>query len=165
MNPREHRHIDTMSRSGSFSALLALAAFATVLLGTSSASIAGTCQDKLVGNSYDCIYVFNFGQSGNTVGIVTEGNCVKFVNRGPSTNFSMVGVLGSLSSKFGCACQTTGGIYSSDLSPDAYECVGDSAGNIVQFHGKVDSGGLQGQASEENGTYIVFDCGKTSACD
>jgi hypothetical protein len=142
---------------------------AALLLVTSFKSWGGTCQNKLVGNSYDCTYAFYSGQSGITIGIITDGNCVKFVNRGPSANFSMVGVLGSLTSKFGCACQTTSNLITApslDISANAFECVGDSAGNIVQFHGKVVPGGLSGQASEENGTYIVFDCKKlSSSCE
>lgn len=150
-----------MRRSACFLVLVA-----AVFLCASSESSSGTCQDKLVGNSYDCTYAFYFGQSGATIGITTEGNCVKFEDGGLSANFSWVGVLGSLSSKFGCACQTTNDLpfsRSLNISANTFECVGDSAGNLVQFHGKVDSGGLYGQGSEENGAYIVFNCEKLSA--
>ncbi len=157
----------TMTLSTSFLALLVLSTFVTVLLCTSSESSGGTCQDKLVGNSYDCTYAFNFGQSGIGVGFITKHNCVEFVTGGLSENFDLVGVLGSLASEFGCACQTTGGLDARSLhiSANAYECVGGSSGNVVQFHGKIDSNRLHGQASEENGAYIVFDCKKLStAC-
>jgi hypothetical protein len=147
-------------RSASF-----LVVVAAVLLCTSSKSSGGTCKEKLVGNSYDCTYAFYYGQSGPTIGFLT-GGCVKFVNGGLSENFSWVGVSGSLSSEFGCACQTTNDVPFSpslNLSANAFECVGDSAGDIVQFHGKVDSGVLYGQGSEEHGEYVVFDCEKLPA--
>ena len=147
-----------MRRSVSFLALVA-----TVLLCAAPRLQGGTCQDRLVGNSYDCTYEFNFGQSGVGGGVIAKHNCVEFVTGGLSENFDLVGVDGSLASEFGCACETTGGLKSPSLhiSQNAFECVGDS----VQFHGKIDSNRLHGQASEEGGVFIVFDCKKLStAC-
>lgn|SRR5208282_620896 len=150
-----------MIRSASFLVLVA-----AVLLCTSSESLGGTCQDKLVGNSYDCTYAFYSGQSGVTIGITTEHNCMEFVTGELSENFDLVNL--GFPVDLGCACQTTGvriAPPSLDISANAFEYVGDSAGNLVQFHGKIDSNRLHGQASEESGVFIVFDCKKLSmAC-
>jgi len=139
---------------------------ATVLLCMSSESSAGTCRDKLVGNFYDCTYAFNSGQSGVGGGFITEHNCVEFVTGGLSENFDLVSL--GFPVDLGCACQTTSDAvitHRLDISAEDFECVGDSAGNLVQFHGKIDSNRLHGQASEESGVYIVFDCKKLSmAC-
>jgi len=147
-----------MRRSASFLVLVA-----ALLLVTSSRSSGGTCQNKLVGNSYDCTYAFNFGQSGVGVGTITNHNCVKFVTGGLSGNFDLVSL--GFPVDLGCACQTTTARIiqpSLDISANAFECVGDSAGNLVQFHGQLDSNRLHGQASDESGTYIDFDCKKLS---
>ena len=149
-----------MRRSASFLVLVA-----ALLLVTSSRSSGGTCQNKLVGNSYDCTYAFNFGQSGVGVGTITNHNCVKFVTGGLSGNFDLVSL--GFPVDLGCACQTTDDrILSFGISANTFECVGDSAGNFVQFHGKLDSNRLHGQASEQDGTYIIFDCKKlSSSCE
>jgi hypothetical protein len=142
-----------MRRSASFLVLVA-----GVLLCTSSKSSGGTCQNKLVGSFYDCTYAFNFGQSGVGGGTITKHNCMEFVTGGLSENFDLVsqGFPGDL----GCACQTTDTrMFSFNISANTFECVGDS----IEFHGRVDSDKLHGQASEENGVYIVFDCKKLSA--
>ena len=142
-----------MRRSARF---LVLAA--GVLLCTWSKSSGGTCQNKLVGSFYDCTYAFNFGQSGVGGGTITKHNCMEFVTGGLSENFDLVsqGFPGDL----GCACQTTDTrMFSFNISANTFECVGDS----IEFHGRVDSDKLHGQASEENGVYIVFDCKKLSA--
>jgi hypothetical protein len=153
-----------MKRSARFLAFVALSALVTVLLCTSSESSGGTCQDKLVGNSYDCTYAFNSGQSGVGGGSITKHNCAKFVTGGLSENFDLVSL--GFPVDLGCACQTTDTrIFSFTISANTFECVGDSAGNLVQFHGKINSNRLHGQASEEGGVYIVFDCKKLSmAC-
>ena len=145
-----------MTRSASFLVLVA-----AVWLCASSESWGGTCQDKLVGNFYDCTYGYNFGQSGFGGGLVTKHNCAEFVTGGLSQNFDLVSL--GFPVDLGCACQTTNTrIFSFNISADTFECVGDSAGNLVQFHGKIDSNRLHGQASEESGAYIVFDCKKLS---
>ena len=133
-----------------------------VLLSASSAWSGGTCQDKLVGNFFDCTYAYHVGQSGHGLGSITKHNCVEFVTGGLSENFDLVG---GFPSDLGCACQTTDTRiepHSLDISANAFECVGDSAGDQVQFHGKIDSNRLHGQASDESGVYIVFDCKKLS---
>jgi len=146
-----------MRRSVSF---LILAA--AVSLYTSSESSGGTCHDVLVGNYYDCSYAYWTGQSVHGIGIITRHNCLEFVTGGLSDNFDLVSL--GFPSDLGCACQTTGTRIappSLDLSGNAFECVGDS----VQFHGSIDSNRVHGQASEDDGTYIVFDCKKLSmAC-
>jgi hypothetical protein len=148
-----------MKRSVSFLILVA-----AVLLYTSSESSGGSCQDKLVGNYYDCSYAITSGQSGPSIGFITRHNCVEFITGGLSSNFDLVGSLGSSDGDLGCACQTTSDALFTpklDISAKDFECVGDS----VQFHGRIDSNRLHGQASEDNGTYIVFDCKKLSmAC-
>ena len=148
-----------MRRSASFLVLMA-----AVLLCTSPESSGGTCQDKLVGNSYDCTYAFNSGQSGVTIGVITEHNCMEFVTGELSGNFDLVSL--GFPVDLGCACQTTGDRIAPrflHISANAFECVGDSAGNLVQFHGKIDSNRLHGQASEESGVFIDFDCKKLSS--
>lgn len=143
-----------MRRSASFLILVA-----AVLLYTSSESSGGICQDKLVGNFYDCSYAITSGQSGHGLGTTTKHNCVEFVTGGLSENFDLVGSLASSDGDLGCACQTTSDALLTpklDISAEDFECVGDS----VQFHGRIDSNRLHGQASEDNGTYIVFDCKK-----
>ena len=144
-----------MRLSASFLVLLA-----GVLLCTSSKSSGGTCQNKLVGNSYDCSYAINSGQSGSGFGTITKHNCVEFVTGGLSENFDLVGSVPT--SDLGCACQTRSDALITpklDISKEDFECVGDS----IEFHGRIDSDKLHGQASEENGVYIVFDCKKLSA--
>ena len=138
---------------------------AAVWLCAPSESWGGTCLNKLVGNSYDCTYAFNFGQSGPRVGTITRHHCVEFVAGGLSGNFDLISL--GFPVDLGCACQTTDDrILSFDISANTFECVGDSAGNFVQFHGKVDSNRLHGQASEQDGTYIIFDCKKlSSSCE
>jgi hypothetical protein len=145
-----------MTRSAGFLVLVA-----AVCLCASSESWGGTCQDKLVGNSYDCTYAFSVGQNGIGGGTVTKHNCAEFVTGGLSGNFDLVSL--GFPVDLGCACQTTDTrIFSFNISANSFECVGDSAGNLVQFHGKIDSNKLHGQASDESGTYIVFDCKKLS---
>lgn len=148
-----------MKRLATFLRLVALSAFVTVLRCNSSfaESHGGNCQDKLVGNSYDCTYKF-FG-GGNGFSFIDKSVCVTFVTGGLSQNFDWVGVLGSLASDYGCACQATGAFRSPsfDDSPHAFECVGDLV-NVVQFHGRVESNKLNGQASEKDGTTIAFHC-------
>jgi len=163
--PTPKKRTETMRRSASFLALVMLSAPATVLLPNSSFaefSHSRDCQDKLVGNSYECTYTFFFGNAG----AVTHNNCLEFVTGGLSQNFDLVGVDGSLASDYGCACEEIGSFKSPSTksSANAFECVGD-LGNVVQFHGKIDSNKLHGQASEESGVEIVFDCKKRkTAC-
>jgi len=144
-------------RSASFLVLVA-----GLLLYTSSKSSGGSCQNKLVGNSYDCSYAINSGQSGVSVGTISKHNCVEFVTGGLSENFDLVGSVPT--SDLGCACQTKSDALITpkmNISAEDFECVGDS----IEFHGRIDSDRLHGQASEENGVYIVFDCKKLStAC-
>jgi hypothetical protein len=147
-----------MRRSASFLALVIFSAFATVLLCNPSFAEfvhSRDCQDKLVGNSYKCTYTFFFGNAG----AVTHNNCVEFITGGLSQNFDLVSNDGSL----GCACEELGSFKSpsTKASANAFECVGDPV-NVVQFHGKVESNKLDGQASEESGVVIVFDCKKRS---
>ena len=75
----------TMRRSASFLALIS--AFVTVLLSNTSFAANGggherTCQDALVGNSYDCAFTF-FLIGGS---VKSKGDCVEFVTGGLSRN-------------------------------------------------------------------------------
>jgi|ERR1700722_1095575 len=152
----------TMRRSASFLALIS--AFVTVLLSNTSFAANGggherTCQDALVGNSYDCAFTF-FLIGGS---VKSKGDCVEFVTGGLSRNFDLAGEVGNLASDYGCACENTGSFNLPDVSMHAFECVGDP--NFVQLHGKVESNKLHGQGSDESGTSIIFECTKRStAC-
>jgi hypothetical protein len=154
----------TMRRSASFLSLAVLSVFVTVLLCTSASAEPGivhqrTCQDELVGNSYDCNFAFFI-----VGGVVrANGNCVEFVTGGLSQNFDLVGEVTSGASDYGCACEITGSVKLPGESTNAFECVGDP--NVVQLHGKVESNKLHGQGSEESGATILFNCKKRStAC-
>lgn len=156
-----------MRRSASFLALVVFSTFVTVLPCRSSfAEALGhklNCQDKLVGNSYDCSLV----AGGSTV----EKDCVEFTTGGVSQDFDWVTVLG-LTVEAGCVCQTTGSSIKSfalDASANAFECVGNivsDLGNFIQLHGTIEGKKLHVQASFETGQSIVIECRKRSmACD
>jgi hypothetical protein len=152
-----------MRRSTSFRALVALFVIAMTLLCNLSFAEGGNCQDKLVGSSYDCTFV-NLALGGVTI----TSNCAEFVTGGLSQQFDwVVGELG-LGVQLGCACETTGSSlrsYSYEASANAFECVGNDAGDLIQFHGKIESNQLRGQASDESGQSMVFKCRKRSmAC-
>ena len=132
------------------------------------------CQDKLVGNSYECAVVFEtlgFGE------FSTE-NCVEFVRGGLSFNFDLVGVGDILNADYGCQCEVTsprsivkraehlpGLPFAFHLAADAFECVGDTV-NLTQLHGKIDSDKFYGQGSEADGSTLEFVCRKRStACE
>ena len=141
------------------------AALLTVLVCTSPgvAFAGGTCDAKLVGNSYDCTISFQTGEGGAVLGTETRNNCFEFITGGLSNNFDLVGS-GLPSNDLGCECEVTSSInlFFSHFSADAFECVGD----LVQVHGRVDSDKLRGQASESNGSIFQFVCRKTStACE
>ena|SRR5271168_2780159 len=151
-----------MRRSAGLATLTMLAAVLAV--STCSSSFAdsrgGNCQEQLVGKSYECAYLFFAGDSGD----FGKSNCMEFVTGGISQNFKLVGKIGSLASDFRCACSKTGS-YSSPSSPvaaDSFDCVGSTSANMVQFHGKIASNKLYGQASEEGGISIIFNCTKRS---
>jgi hypothetical protein len=147
-----------------------------VLAGTSPgvAFPDGTCDAKLVGNSYQCTVVFEtLGESA-----FSRENCVEFVSGGLSFNFDLVGVGDFLSGDYGCQCEVTSSPssivkkaerghlpFAFHLSADAFECVGDTV-NLTQLHGKIDSDKLYGQGSEADGSTLVFVCRKRStACE
>jgi hypothetical protein len=159
-----------MRRSASFPALVVFSTLVTVLPCRSSfAEPLGhklNCQDKLVGNSYDCSLVFLVAG-----GSAIEKNCVEFTTGGISENFDWVTVLG-LTVEAGCVCQTTGSSIKSfalDASANAFECVGNivsDLGQFIQFHGTVEGKKLHVQASFETGQSIVIECRKRPmACD
>src|SRR5208282_6931027 len=60
----------TMKRSAGFLTVLMFSAVVTILLTNSSSAMGGNCQDKLVGNSYDCVFELSNG--------TTETTCVDF---------------------------------------------------------------------------------------
>jgi hypothetical protein len=146
-------------RSASFPALVTLSAFVTILLWAPSFAEGGSCQGKLVGNSYDCSYTFVIVGGA----VTSKGDCVEFVTGGLSQNFDLVGEVGNLPSDYGCACENTGSFKSFDESMNAFQCVGNP--NIVQIHGKAESNKLHGSGSDESGATIFFNCTKRStAC-
>ena len=105
--------IERMKRSTSSLALLVFSGFVAVLLGSSSLAESGNCQDKLVGSAYQCTYSYFFpGSGGGGIGIQSKDNCVEFATGGLSENFDWVGVLGDLSTSYGCTCQMTGSFRS-----------------------------------------------------
>jgi hypothetical protein len=159
-----------MRRSASFLALVVFSTFVMVLPSRSSFAEPGffherNCQDKLVGNSYDCSLVFLVA-GGSTI----EKDCVEFTTDGVSQNFDWVTIVG-LTVEAGCVCQTTGSSIKSfavNASANAFECVGNTVsdlGNFIQFHGTIEGKKLHVQASFETGQSIVIECMKRSmAC-
>jgi hypothetical protein len=142
----------------------ALALLVLVCYSTGVAFSGESCQDKLVGNSYDCTFDYlNLG-----IGIIDSSNCIEFTTGGPSQNFVWVGVLG-LGVELGCVCQTTGSSIQSfayDGSANAFECVGNDAGEPIQFHGVVEGKKLHAQGSYQTGESIAVECRKRStACE
>jgi hypothetical protein len=137
-----------------------------MLLACASPGIAfprENCQDKLVGNSYDCTTLQPF--SG---GVAVVKICAQFVTGKLSNNFDFLVGLGSF--PYGCACEVTSSssvnkqFFDFHVLSDAFECVGDPE-NLVQWHGKVESEKLHGQGSLGNGSIFEFVCKKRStAC-
>lgn len=128
-------------------------------------AFAGTCDAKLVGNSYDCTILMESGETGAGP-VVVVSQCIEFVTGGLSNNFDLIsnGVgIALLSGTYGCECEKTSSLHSRFLhvSANAFECVGDPV-NLVQVHGTVDSDELRGQGSEANGSILQFVCRKTS---
>ena len=145
-------------------AALVLTALVCSLTGVAFAG--GTCDAKLVGNSYDCTISLQTGE-GSFVGTKTRNNCVEFITGGLSNNFDLVGDGLGINGDLGCECEVTSSINSRffHVSADSFECVGDSV-NLVQVHGTVDSDRLRGQGSEANGSIVQFVCRKIStACE
>ena len=149
----------TIRRSASFQASVALSAFVTILLCAPSFAEGGSCQGKLVGNSYDCSYTFVIVGGA----VRSKGDCMEFVTGGLSQNFDLVGQVGGLPSDYGCACENTGSFRSPDYAANAFQCVGNPG--LVQIHGKVESNKLHGNGSDESGATIFFNCTQRStAC-
>jgi hypothetical protein len=141
-----------MRRSASFLAILMSFAVVTFLLANSSfVEAGGTCQDKLVGNFYNCDFEFS-DESPVTY-------CVEFETGGVSSNFDLV----IKSTHYGCGCDTKGSFKSPsyDATANTFECVADF-GTVLD--GKVTSGKLRGQGLNYVGTSVDFSCTQTTSC-
>jgi len=143
-----------MRRSASF---LAVLMFSALLANLSSAEAkGGNCQDKLVGNAYDCTEKDSGGG--------TSPICWEFATGGSSSNFDLyLGDLGG--TDYGCACQGNGSFKSPSFnsSSNEFECVG--ASFDFEWHGKVSSKKLSGQGSAADGESLFFSCTeRTSPC-
>jgi hypothetical protein len=141
-----------MSRSVGFGvAVTAVAALAMVLCANSPSALAGgNCQDKLVGNTYNCTYSANDGTMGT--------DCVAF-SSGGSGYFDALysGVV-----SYTCVCVASGSLSSPkfDASSSAYECTrGDFPESIS---GKVKGKKLTDQGVEGDGSQFIEECTITS---
>jgi hypothetical protein len=142
-----------MKRSASFLAVVMSSLVVTFLLANLSSAEAGggNCQDKLVGNSYNCTEKESTG--GGTV-----SGCLTFETGGVSSNFDLV-IEGE---HYGCACDTTGSYKSPayDSSSSAFGCVGLD----TLINGKLKSKKIAFQAITESGISDVLSCTETSSC-
>jgi hypothetical protein len=128
------------------------ALFLSALLSSSTAAVAGNCQAKLVGNSYDCNLNFSDGEN--------VGDCLDFTSGG-ANNFDLN------SANFGslvCACDATGPFKSPsfDSSGSAFECVNIGVSGF-EYNGKIKSKKLNGQTIDARGFSGVFECTKRSS--
>jgi len=140
-----------MSRSASF---LAVLMFSALLTSWSSAEArGGNCQTKLVGKSYICTIKFPGASEGPA--------CWEFETGGVSSEFDLV----LNPAHYGCSCETKGPFKSPSFnSSSAFECVDSLTG--FQFHGKINSKGISGQGSNENGEPAIFNCTESAtACE
>ena len=141
-----------MRRSASFLAVVMFSAFVTGLLASSSSAVAGgNCQDKLVGNAYDCTEKIASG---------SFDVCWEFATGGSSANFDLSL---DVSTDYGCACLAKGSFKSPsfDASSSGFECVGSSI--HFEWQGKVSGDKLSGQGSDSTGGSVVFRCTKRSS--
>jgi hypothetical protein len=140
-----------MSRSEFGVAVAAFAALAMVLFANSpSAQAGGNCADKLVGNSYNCTYAQDDGNSG------TE--CLEF-SSGGSSYFDAV-YDGTF--PYTCTCIASGSVDSPkyDASSSAFEC---TAGDFPEsIYGKVKGKKLTDQGVNDEGGQYIEQCTITS---
>jgi hypothetical protein len=140
-----------MRRSTNFLAILMLAVAVTLLLADLSTAEAGggNCQDKLVGNFYNCTGKESSGMS--------PSGCITFETGGLSSNFDLV----AGSTHYGCACDTTGSFSSPsfDDSSSAFECVSDE----ISINGKVKSKKISSQIVIQSGLSEVLSCTERSS--
>jgi hypothetical protein len=123
--------------------------FAVSLLAMSfSANAGGNCQDKLVGNSYECNYVNSDGSSG------TE--CISFGIGVLSDHFD-AGYDGE--DQYGCACDLKGSSKSPsfDASSNTYQCTSPGTSSYL-LSGKINGKKLTEQALESDGFQYVETC-------
>jgi hypothetical protein len=111
----------------------------------------GNCQDRLVGNAYDC-----------TERTPTEdfSVCWEFAVGPTSSNFDL---FLDVSTDYGCACEGDGSFKSPSFnaSLNEFECVGASID--FEWRGKVSPNKLTGQGSDAQGQSIFFSCTKRSS--
>jgi len=133
---------DDMSRPASF---LVVLMFSVMLTGLSSAEAGGGSCQKIVGKSYICTRKFT-GGSENEI-------CWKFETGGISSQFDLY----TGAADYGCTCEAKGSFKSPSFnSSSTFDCIDSETG--FQFHGKMNSKGISGQGSSENGESDVFSC-------
>jgi|ERR1700722_7378507 len=131
-----------MKRGVSFLTVLVLSAVTVVLANAWSAEAGGTCEGKLLNNSYDCNFNDNvFGPS---------SDCLEFGTGGVSQFFD--GVLGT--ADYGCACDVAGGSF--DRSSNTFECSDDGA--PFSLNGKIKGKKLSVQGVGSSGEQYFATC-------
>ncbi len=127
-------------------AAVIVAAFLMLLTNSFSAEAAGSCQSKLVGNSYSC------SVSDEELG--TETLTFEFETGGLSKDFDMFDGTG----EYGCACNSSGSVTSPkfDSSSSNFECI--STDTTYMISGKVSGKKISGQGTSELGDSVVISC-------
>jgi hypothetical protein len=140
--------IKTMRRSVSL-LVVTFSVFVVSLLAMSfSANAGGNCQDKLVGNSYECNYVNSEGSSG------TE--CIAFGTGALSDHFD-AGY--NSADEYGCACDPKGSSKSPsfDASSNTYQCTSPGSPAYL-LSGKINGKKLTEQGFDSAGFQYVETC-------
>lgn len=124
--------------------ILAIGMFA----GSLSASAGGNCQEKLVGNSYECSYVSSEGNTG------TE--CIAFFIGAISDHFD-AGY--NSEDQYGCGCDPKGSSSSPsfDASSNTYQCTSPGSPSFL-LSGKINGKKLTEQGFESDGFQYVETC-------
>jgi len=143
-----------MRRSASFLAVLMFSILVTVLLADLSSAVAGggNCQDKLVGNSYNCSFVNSNGSSGS--------ECIEFNVGVYSSHFDAW--YGGID-EYGCACDPQGSSF--DASSNTYECSAPSSSpsNSFLLIGKINGKKLSEQGLAADGFQYTETCKLSSS--
>jgi hypothetical protein len=126
--------------------------FIAGLLTSPAMAGGGNCQDKLVGNSYNCDFKLSTGES--------FSYCVEFETGGISSNFDLL--IPSATTDYGCACLGKGSYTSPkfDSSSSEFQCTVEDGS---QIDGKIASKKLSGQGAGFSGTSLFFTCTESSS--
>jgi hypothetical protein len=122
-------------------------AFAMSLLAASfPANAGGNCQDKLVGNSYECTFTTD-GAGGYTA-------CYSFITGGMSTEFDLEY---NGEDYYACTCDAVikGKLVAFNGSSSKFECWGD---NEYMVNGQIKGKTLSGQGVDYTGLSFIFSC-------